>query len=221
MDGYKEVYFDKYCLTCKYEDYDESKPESPCCECLTETVNLYSHKPVLWLGKKGYENYIPPAENVKNIFNEKLDYSGKKLNYTLDRHISKWFLLTDTDLNGAYSKSLLILKPEECAGKTLWCKTRQTETRANGGFMLKDIQIFTWDGLKEYNIGSMGLTSNVSSFTFPKNFNKLIKNIHLKLWIRPVENYGNLKKGSSVYANRIMMSWDEITKEDLWRPYNS
>lgn len=46
----KEVYFDKYCQTCEYKDLEES--EEPCNECLTETVNLYSHKPVKWEEKE-------------------------------------------------------------------------------------------------------------------------------------------------------------------------
>lgn len=45
-DGYKEVYFDQYCKTCKYEKIPEAK--EPCYECLTNPVNLYSHKPVKW-----------------------------------------------------------------------------------------------------------------------------------------------------------------------------
>lgn len=43
-EGYKEVYFDKYCKTCKYKNLKES--DDPCDECLEETVNAYSHKPV-------------------------------------------------------------------------------------------------------------------------------------------------------------------------------
>lgn len=43
-DIYKEVYFDQYCKTCKYEETAEE--EDPCYECLDEPVNLYSHKPV-------------------------------------------------------------------------------------------------------------------------------------------------------------------------------
>lgn len=45
----KEVYFDKYCCTCKNEKTPES--ESPCHECLTNSVNLNSHKPVNWKEK--------------------------------------------------------------------------------------------------------------------------------------------------------------------------
>lgn len=45
-DIYKIVHFDKYCDTCKHKEVKES--EEPCNECLTETVNLYSHKPVKW-----------------------------------------------------------------------------------------------------------------------------------------------------------------------------
>ena len=43
-EGYKEVYFDKYCKTCKYKNLKES--DYPCDECLEEAVNVYSHKPV-------------------------------------------------------------------------------------------------------------------------------------------------------------------------------
>ena len=49
-DGYKEVYFDKYCETCEFKDRKEY--EDPCYECLAETVNLYSHKPVYWREEK-------------------------------------------------------------------------------------------------------------------------------------------------------------------------
>ena len=49
-EGMKEVRFDIYCETCKYKDLPEHK--DPCHECLNETMNLYSHKPVKWK-KKG------------------------------------------------------------------------------------------------------------------------------------------------------------------------
>lgn len=45
-DSYKEVYFDQYCKTCKHENLPET--DNPCDECLQETVNVYSHKPVKW-----------------------------------------------------------------------------------------------------------------------------------------------------------------------------
>ena len=41
---YKEVYFDQYCKTCKHKKVKES--EDPCDECLSNTTNAYSHKPV-------------------------------------------------------------------------------------------------------------------------------------------------------------------------------
>ena len=41
---YKEVYFDQYCKTCKYKDVDDVK--DPCNDCLAESCNLHSHKPV-------------------------------------------------------------------------------------------------------------------------------------------------------------------------------
>ncbi|MDO5397827.1 MAG: hypothetical protein Q4G33_07835 [bacterium] len=49
-DIYKEVYFDKYCRTCKYEKLPEN--DDTCHECLNNPVNLYSHKPVSWKEKE-------------------------------------------------------------------------------------------------------------------------------------------------------------------------
>lgn len=46
----KEVYFNEYCKTCEYENLTEE--ESPCDECLSNPVNLHSHKPVCWKEKK-------------------------------------------------------------------------------------------------------------------------------------------------------------------------
>ena len=43
-DWYKEVYFDQYCNTCKNKNVKEFK--YPCNECLSNPINLYSHKPV-------------------------------------------------------------------------------------------------------------------------------------------------------------------------------
>lgn len=47
----KIVDFYKYCKTCAFREVVES--EEPCNECLTQPVNLYSHKPVKW--KEGNE----------------------------------------------------------------------------------------------------------------------------------------------------------------------
>lgn len=46
MDEYKEVYFDKYCKTCKYKKKKDT--EEPCDECLDNPINLNSHRPVNW-----------------------------------------------------------------------------------------------------------------------------------------------------------------------------
>ena len=40
----KEVYFATYCPLCKNQALPET--EDPCNECLTEPVNIESHKPV-------------------------------------------------------------------------------------------------------------------------------------------------------------------------------
>lgn len=42
----KEVYFDKYCETCKHKDLADT--ESPCRECLDEPGNINTHKPTKW-----------------------------------------------------------------------------------------------------------------------------------------------------------------------------
>ena len=42
--SYKEVHFHKYCKTCKLEKASET--DHPCDECMGETINLNSHKPV-------------------------------------------------------------------------------------------------------------------------------------------------------------------------------
>lgn len=41
---YKEVYFHLYCKRCKHKDVKDN--EEPCEECLSNPINLYSHKPV-------------------------------------------------------------------------------------------------------------------------------------------------------------------------------
>ena len=43
---YKEVNFYLYCETCKHKELEET--DEPCCDCLADTVNLYSHKPTKW-----------------------------------------------------------------------------------------------------------------------------------------------------------------------------
>lgn len=56
MSEYKEVRFDEYCKTCKYEKNPEVMKdpfaEDPCDECLGEPGRLYSHRPLNW-EKKG------------------------------------------------------------------------------------------------------------------------------------------------------------------------
>ena len=42
----KIVYFDQYCENCKYCKTDQS--EDPCYECLSNPVNVHSHRPVKW-----------------------------------------------------------------------------------------------------------------------------------------------------------------------------
>lgn len=49
-DGYKEVYFDVYCETCKHKNVDET--EEPCDTCLANPMNLYSHRPIKYEEKR-------------------------------------------------------------------------------------------------------------------------------------------------------------------------
>ena len=42
--GYKEVYFHEYCKTCKHKDVPEK--DEPCDECMSEPVNMSTHRPV-------------------------------------------------------------------------------------------------------------------------------------------------------------------------------
>lgn len=44
VSSLKEVYYNKYCETCKHKECAET--ENPCYECLAECVNVDSHKPV-------------------------------------------------------------------------------------------------------------------------------------------------------------------------------
>ena len=48
-EQYLEVYFDKYCKTCKHCKKGEN--EDPCDECLAVPMNANSHKPVNWEAK--------------------------------------------------------------------------------------------------------------------------------------------------------------------------
>lgn len=48
-DDYKEVYFDEYCKTCKYEELEEKF--NPCNECLECGMNVQTSKPVNWMEK--------------------------------------------------------------------------------------------------------------------------------------------------------------------------
>lgn len=45
-DNYLEVYFDKYCKTCKHKNKKDY--EDPCSDCMSEPSNLNSHRPVYW-----------------------------------------------------------------------------------------------------------------------------------------------------------------------------
>lgn len=46
----KIVAFDIWCQKCKHREKKEE--QEPCCDCLDEPVNIYSHRPVYWEEKK-------------------------------------------------------------------------------------------------------------------------------------------------------------------------
>lgn len=46
----KEVYFGVYCKKC--EHFNKTDDQEPCCDCLEEPVNSYSHKPVYFKEKE-------------------------------------------------------------------------------------------------------------------------------------------------------------------------
>lgn len=48
--AYKEVYFHEYCKKCKHRDLKEK--DFPCDECISEPLNLNSHRPVKYEQKE-------------------------------------------------------------------------------------------------------------------------------------------------------------------------
>ena len=44
VENTKEVYFNEYCKSCKYEKLEED--EYPCHDCLSTPMNINSHKPI-------------------------------------------------------------------------------------------------------------------------------------------------------------------------------
>lgn len=48
--AYKEVYFHEYCKKCKHKELKET--EEPCCECMSEPINLDTHRPVRYEKKE-------------------------------------------------------------------------------------------------------------------------------------------------------------------------
>lgn len=47
---YKEVYFDEYCKSCRHKKVDEN--EMPCDACLSEPINMNTHRPVKYEKKE-------------------------------------------------------------------------------------------------------------------------------------------------------------------------
>lgn len=49
-EGYKEVYFNEYCKKCKNRAVKNT--DEPCDECLSEPINLNTHRPVKYEEKE-------------------------------------------------------------------------------------------------------------------------------------------------------------------------
>jgi hypothetical protein len=47
-ENLQEVYYDRYCKTCKHKKLPEEA--DPCDECLSNPVNYATHKPMNWGG---------------------------------------------------------------------------------------------------------------------------------------------------------------------------
>lgn len=58
----KEVDFYTYCKSCVYKNAQES--EEPCCDCVAEPVNQWSHKPVKYKKRVKHSRYH--LEEVEN-----------------------------------------------------------------------------------------------------------------------------------------------------------
>ena len=50
INDYKEVYYHEYCTKCQY--YEKGKITDQCEECLSEPINLHTHKPVKFEAKE-------------------------------------------------------------------------------------------------------------------------------------------------------------------------
>ena len=50
IQAYKEVYYDEYCKTCKHKSVEEH--DEPCNECLNESLNWNTHRPVKYEKKE-------------------------------------------------------------------------------------------------------------------------------------------------------------------------
>lgn len=44
INDYKEVYYHEYCTKCQY--YEKDKITDRCEECMSEPINLHTHKPM-------------------------------------------------------------------------------------------------------------------------------------------------------------------------------
>lgn len=74
---YKEVDFKTYCQTCRYKDLRET--DDPCSECMDNSLNVESRKPIKWEDKDRSPKLPKKEPNYKVIYNQ-LDKAYKELN---------------------------------------------------------------------------------------------------------------------------------------------
>lgn len=92
----KEVRFDMYCPSCKHADTDGN--EEPCFECLGNTVNIESHKPVLYDGPDIPEAGVPLDFRKKERVADYLyfmEYDQDQLSY---RYADRYFHDREVDI---------------------------------------------------------------------------------------------------------------------------
>lgn len=222
-DDYREVYFGDYCKTCKYEKRPEE--QIPCCYCLEEPLNLYSHKPVRWEGKKGYEDYIRPEPTepvepekpaIKNLFNEDgTGYSSGAV-YSLEKETHTSIFTTNADTTTNRSSNPIITLPlKDCLGKTLYVRADNTITSMATAFSFW-IQASYRNGMNDL-LGEISTFGGSPSILIPENAAEFgAKDLTVHIVMKSSRDGIKLPKGSYVKLIKLMFSWEAT---DEWSPY--
>lgn len=216
----REVDFEAYCKTCKYEKRPEE--QNPCCDCLEEPLNLFSQKPVKWEGKSGYENWVKPAPEpepeptVVNLFNEDgTDYSSGAI-YSLEKetHTSIFTTNADTTTNRA-SKPIITLPLADCVDKNLYVRADSTITSIATAFSFWVLASYQ-NGLNDL-LGEISTFGGSPSILIPKNAAEFgAKELNVQIVMKSSRDGVKLPEGSYVRFVKLMFSWEPA---DEWVPY--